>query len=101
MIKNLYILRTGMEHFNNPLITHQLSQRREVLDNNGIDDHALFGRRGLHQSQTCMVCSLTQELGIDGHGIKGRGALAKGQELLICGDVHAPPESWLAHSCAG
>ena len=77
-----------MEHFNSPLVTHQLRQGREILDNNGIDDHALFGRRGLHQAQTCMVCSLTQELGID-----GRSALAKCQELLICGDVHAPPES--------
>ena len=82
-----------MEHFNNSLITHQLSQGRKVFDNNGVDDHALLGRRGLHQAQARMVRALTQELGVDGHGIKSRGALAKGQELLICGDVHAPPES--------
>ena len=90
-----------MEYFDDPLIGHQLRQRRKVFDDDGVDDHALLGRRGLHQTQTRMVCALAQELGIDGHGVEGRGALAKCQELLICGDVHAPPESWLAHSCAG
>ena len=103
--ETVYGLGVSIRHAASPDILYSLKRREKAKPISWLvsqqSDLARFGRRSLHQAQTCMVCSLTQELGVDGYGIKSRGALAKGQELLICGDVHAPPESWLAHSCAG
>ena len=68
MDQHLHVLRAGMEHLERIDVGHELGQGRKVVDGQRIDDHALVGRRHLHQAEFGVVRALAQKLGIDGDG---------------------------------
>ena len=80
-----------MEHLERVDVGHELGERPQIVDREGVDDHALVRRGDLHQAQLGVIGLLPQELRVDGDSRKSTGALAEGGQVLICGDVHSSP----------
>ena len=68
-----------MEDLGHALVGHKLGQRRQVVDHQRVDRHALGRGGNLNQTQTRVECALAQKLGIDGNRVELTGALAKGE----------------------
>ena len=77
MEHNLHVLRAGVEHLGHALVGHELGERRQVVDHQGVDCDALGRGGNLNQAQTRMERALAQKFGIDGNRVELAGALAK------------------------
>ena len=77
-----------MEHLGDRFVRKEPRERREVIDEDGVDCRGLIRGCGLDEAQPRKVGPLSEELGVDGQNSGGRGTLAERGQSLVVRNVH-------------